>query len=87
MHVLLYKTWMRVCYWSVYKRPSFVNRSQSQVASFIAKIRVIYSALVDNSAMVDCFFEHQLTGLPFKMKIKLNVDIQLSLFFAQLESE
>ncbi len=78
---------MGACCWSGCKRPSSVNRSGSQVASFAVRVRAIYSASVDDSATVGCFFEHQLTGPPFSIKMKPDFDLRLSLSPAQSESE
>lgn len=47
----------------------------------------MYSASVDDNATVRCFFEHQLTGPPFSMKIKPEVDFQSSLSPARSDSE
>lgn len=56
-----------------------MRRSCSQVAFLAAKIKAIYSALVDDSTIIDCRFEHQLIGPPFNMNIKPKFDFQLSL--------
>ncbi len=78
---------MRVCCWSGCSTPSSVCKSLSQLASLAAKVRVIYSALLDDSATLGCLLEHQLTGPPFSMKMKLNGNFRLSLSPAQSESE
>lgn len=49
---------------------------QCHVASFAARVRAMYSASVDDNATVGCFFEHQLTGPPFNMKIKPEGDFR-----------
>ena len=64
-----------------------MSRSYSQVASFAASVRAIYSALVDEKATVGCLFEHQLIGPPLSIKMKPEVDFQLFLSPAQSESE
>lgn len=54
----LSKTLIRACYSSNCKRPSSVSRSRSQVASFAASVRAIYSVSVDDRVTVGCLFEH-----------------------------
>lgn len=78
---------MRACCWSGHRRPSSVSRSLSQVVSFAARVRAIYSALVDDNATVDCFLEHQLTDPLFSIKMRPDVDLWLFLLSAQSESE
>lgn len=39
------------------------------MASLFASVRGIYSALVDDKATVDCFFELELIGPPERMPI------------------
>ena len=78
---------MRACCLSGWSSPSSIKSSRSHVASFAARVRVMYSASVDNRTIVDCFFEHQLTGPLLSMKIKPEVDFWLSLSPAQSESE
>ena len=51
-----------------------MRRSRSQVASLAASVKAMYSASVDDSATVDCRFEHQLTGPPFSINMKPEVD-------------
>lgn len=64
-----------------------MSNKRSHVASFVARVKAMYSALVDDNAAVGCFFEHQLTGPSLSMKIKPEVDFRLSLLPAQSESE
>lgn len=86
--VFLSKTFIKTCCWLGCRRPSSVSRSYSQVASFAAGVKLMYSALVDHErATVGCLFEHQLTGPLLSMKIKSEVDFQLFLSPAQSELE
>ena len=78
---------MRVCCWSGYKRPNSVSNSRIHVASFAASVNAIYSTSVDNRVTVGCLLEYQLTGPPFSMKIKPEVDFRLSKSPAQSKSE
>lgn len=64
-----------------------MSNSRIHVASFAASVNAIYSALVDDRATVGYLLEHQLTGPPFSMKIKPEVDFRLSKSPAQFESE
>ena len=64
-----------------------MRTSCNHVTSLAANVRAIYSALVDDSATIDCLFEHQLTGSLFSMNIKPDVDFRLFLSPAQLQSE
>lgn len=59
----------------------------SHVASLAASVRAMYSASMDDKAMVGCHFEHQLTGPPLSIKMKPKVDFRLFLSQAQAESE
>lgn len=69
------------------KNPSFVSKRPSHIAFLMANVRAIYLVLVDDNAIVVCFFKHQLTGPLFSMKIKSDVDFWLSLSLAQSESK
>lgn len=51
-----------------------MSNKQSHITSLAASVRTIYLALVDNSAIVSCFLEHQLIDSPFSMKKKPDVD-------------
>ena len=86
-HVFCSDILMSACCSSSRRRPSAVKRSRNHVASLAANVKDIYSASVDDSATVDCLFEHQLTSPPFSMNIKPDVDFRLSLSPAQSESE
>lgn len=46
-----------------------MNSRHSHVAFLAASVKAIYSALVDDKVMVNCFLEHQLTGPPFSIKM------------------
>lgn len=62
-------------YWpSLFRRPTFISSSLSQMASFVARVSAIYFASVDESVMVAYFFEYQLIRLPFSIKMKPDVD-------------
>ncbi len=75
-------------YWpSLSRRPTSVSSSLSQVDSFAARVSATYSASVDESATVAYLFEHQLTGPPFSMKMKPDVDFLVAWSPAQSESE
>lgn len=77
---------MRV-YWSLsYSKQSLVSSRCIYVIFFATNVREIYLSSVDDRANVDCFFKFQLTGLPFNIKIKLNVNLRLSLSPAEFES-
>ena len=86
-HVFCLDILMSACYLSGCRRLSLVRKSRNHVTSLAANVRAIYSAFVDDSATVDCLFEHQLTGPLFSMNIKPDVDFWLSLSPAQSESE
>lgn len=47
----------------------------------------MYLALVDDRGTIDSFFKHQLTGSLLSMKIKPEIDFQLSLFLTQSKSK
>ena len=64
-----------------------MSNRRSHIASFAANVNAIYSAWVDNKATVGCLLEYQLTGPPFSIKMKPEVDFRLSRSPAQLESE
>lgn len=85
MLILYLKTLISMCYQFDYRSPSFINKKQSPIAFLATNVRAIYLALVDNSAIVSCFFEHQLTGPLFSIKIKSFVDFWLSLSSAQFK--
>ncbi len=68
--ILISKYWL-----SSSSTPISVRSSLSQVAFFAARFNVTYSASVDDQATVGCLLEHQLTGLPFS--IKMNPDVWL----------
>lgn len=57
------------------------------MASLAAKVRAIYSALVDDSIIMGCFLEYQLAETLFSIKMKSDVNFQLFLSLAQLESQ
>ena len=57
-------------------RPSSINYSLSNVASLAPNVRAIYSASVNDSAML---MQHQLTRAPLSMKMYPEVDFQHSL--------
>lgn len=86
-HVFCSETLMKTCCWSGCKSPSSVSSRRSHVASFVASVKAMYSASVDDNATVGCLFEHQLTGLPLSIKIKPEVDFWLSLSPAQSKLE
>lgn len=69
------------------RRPSSVNRSCSQMASFAASVKTMYLAFVDERATIGCLFDYQLTKPPLSIKIKLKFDFQLSLSCTQSELE
>lgn len=75
------------CCWSKSRRLCSIRSNLSQVAYFAANVKVMYSALLEDNAIVACLFEHQLTGPLFSMKIYLNVNFGLFLSSAQSESE
>lgn len=64
-----------------------MSNRRIHIASFAASINAMYSASVDNRATVGCLLEHQLTGPPFSMKMKPEVNFQLSKSPAQSESD
>lgn len=57
IHLLDLWTRISVNFWSGYNNSSSVKRSWSYVASGIAKVRVIYFALVDDNIITTCFFK------------------------------
>lgn len=56
------------------KKPSLLKESYNYMASLTANIRAIYFAPVDDSAIVNCFFEYQLTSSLLSINIKLDID-------------
>ena len=64
-----------------------MSNSRIYVIFFAANVNAIYSTLVEERATVDCLFKYQLTGLPFSIKIKPEVDFWLAKSPAQTESE
>ena len=78
---------MKACCGSGWRIPNSVSNRRSHVAFFAASVKVIYSASIDDKATVSRLLEHQLTGPPFSMKMKSEVDFRLFLFPAQSESE
>lgn len=64
-----------------------MSSKQTIVASFVASVRAIYLVLIDNSIIVVCFLEHQLTVPLLSMKMKPEVDFWLFLLPAQSEFE
>lgn len=81
------KTLIRVYCQSDYRKLSSVSRSYSQVAFFLASIKAMYLASVNERAIVGCLFKHKLIEPLLRMKIKPEVDFQLFLSFVQLKSE
>lgn len=57
-----------------------MSRKRGQVAFFVANVKAIYLALMEDWATVNCFLEHQLMKPLLSIKIKLNIDFRLSLF-------
>lgn len=57
------------------------------MASFAARVNATYSASVDDKAKIACLLEHQLTGPPFSMKMKPDVDFLVAWSPAQSELE
>ena len=57
------------------------------MVSFAAKVSAMYSASVDDGATEICFFEHQLIGSLFIVKIRLKVDFLSTLSSVQSVSE
>ena len=49
------------------------------MTSFTARVRAIYSASIEERTTVGCHFKYELTGPPLSMKMKLEVDFQISL--------
>lgn len=78
---------MRAYYWLGCKKLSLVNSNHSHIASFAANIKAIYLASMDDKETVAYFLKHQLTGPPFSMKIKPEVNLQLFLSPTQLKSK
>lgn len=68
-------------------RPSFVSKSPSHVTFFTTNVNVTYSTSVNERATVDCYFEHQLIGLPLSIKIQPDIDLLIAQLLAQLESK
>ena len=64
-----------------------MSSKQSHIASFATKVKAIYSALVNDNAIMACFFKQQLTGPPLSMKMMPEVDLQLFSSHAQSESK
>lgn len=85
--VFCLETVIRAYYWLSYRKPSSVSSSRSHVVFFTTSVRAIYSVLVDNKATVGCFLEYQLTGSPFSIKIKSDIDFWLFSSLAQSELE
>lgn len=56
-----------------------MNNEQSHIAFFMARVRVMYLVLVNKSAIMCYFLEHQLTGSLLSIKMKLEVDFWLFL--------
>jgi len=67
--------------------PHSVRSLQSHRASLVAVLAARYSALVEESAIVDCFLLAQVTGALQRIKRYPNVDLQSSLFPLQSVSE
>lgn len=84
---ILFVTMILVYKSSLSKRPISVSSSLNQVASFAARANATYSAFVDEKATVACIFEHQLTGPPFCMKMKPNVNFLVTWSSALSESK
>lgn len=57
-----------------------MSKKRGQVASFVANIKAIYLAMMEDWATVNCFLEHQLMRPLLNIKIKFNIDFRLSLF-------
>lgn len=57
------------------------------MASFTASVKTIYSASVDEKAIIGCLFEHKLIGPPLSMKMKPKVDFRIFLSSAQSKLE
>ena len=82
MLALCLKTLMKACFGSCCKRPSLVSSNYSHVTSFVANIKAVYLAFIDNRAIIAYFLEYQLTNLFISIKIRLEVDLWLFLSFA-----
>lgn len=62
-------------YWfNVLSKPSLISHSVSQVASIATNLKAIYSAFVNNKAIIAYFLAYQLTKRPFNIKKKQEVD-------------
>jgi hypothetical protein len=66
--------------------PSSVSNCLSQMVSFAACAPAMYSALVLESTMEDCFLELQLTAPLARVKMKPEVDFQSFMSLAQSAS-
>lgn len=49
------------------------------MASFAPKVSATYFVSIDEKVTIACLFELQLTGLPFGMKIKSEIDFVVAL--------
>lgn len=75
-------------YWPfLFSRPISVSSSLSQVVSFAARVSATYSTSADERATVAYLLEHQLTGPPFNMKMKPDVEFLVTWSPAQSESK
>src|SRR5712671_4250489 len=70
----------RIMVGKVCLNPSSLNRFLSHWASCTASDKAIYSASVDNSAVIDCFLECQVIAPPAIMKMYPVVDFCSSKF-------
>lgn len=56
-----------------------MRSKRSQVASFVANVKVIYSASVEDKVIIDCLLEYQLIRPSLSIKMKLNIDFRFFL--------
>lgn len=80
MLVFFLLTLMRTYFWLNCKRSNFISNSYVNIVFLAANISAIYSILVEKKATMSYFFEHQLTGPPFSIKIKPKVNFWLFKF-------
>lgn len=74
-----------VLYWFYNRNFNIDSNIQSHITFFRARIRAIYSTLVENNTTIIYFFKYQYISLLFYMKIKLEFEFQLFLLLTQSE--
>lgn len=87
MQMLLWEIVIRIYCLSSCRSLSFISSKCNQVTYYAANVKAIYSALIENTILIDCFLKHQYIRLLLSMKMNLNIDFRFFLILAQWVSK